>query len=353
MRAAVFHGPGDVRIESMADPAAPNPAELVVEVIRASICGTDASEYAHGPHMIPLHERHPGSGHVGPTVLGHEFVGRVISVGDRVQGFSVGQRVVPGAGVSCGECGWCRAGRTNLCARYYTLGLSANGGLAEAASTPAGICCAVPEECSDDAAAMAQPLAVALHAIKRGRVEPTETLVVIGVGGIGALIVAGAAGRGLKEIIAVDVDERRLVNARELGAADTINPRGQDAVDAVRNLTSGDGAHVVIEASGARAAPGDAVQMVQRGGRVVILGLQADRVELDLFDVALREIEITSAVAHVCAEDLPEALDILARTDIAEKIVDGVIPLERLVEDGLVPLAERRAAGKILVDPGR
>jgi threonine dehydrogenase-like Zn-dependent dehydrogenase len=200
---------------------------------------------------------------------------------------------------------------------------------------------------------MAQPFAVALHAIKRGRVDASETLVVIGVGGIGALIVAGAAGRGVKEIIAVDVDEKRLMSARELGATETINATDQDAVDAVRDLTGGDGAHVAIEASGTPAAPGEALRMVQRGGRVVILGLQPQPVALDLFDVALREIEITSALAHVCAQDLPEALDILAATDIAEKIVDRVIPLERLVEDGLVPLAERRAGGKILVDPQR
>ena len=105
MRAAVYHGPGDVRIESVPEPTAPGAGELVVEVLRGAICGTDSSEYAHGPHMIPLHERHPNSGHVGPLVLGHEFVGRVSEVGPGVTEFAVGDRVVTGAGASCGDRG--------------------------------------------------------------------------------------------------------------------------------------------------------------------------------------------------------------------------------------------------------
>lgn len=125
MRAAVFHGAGNVRIEAAADPGEPGPGQVLIAPSMAAICGTDASEYAHGPHMIPLHERHPGSGHVGPLIIGHEFVGRVEALGDGVDGLSVGDRIVSGAGVSCGECAWCEGGRTNLCATYYTLGLSA------------------------------------------------------------------------------------------------------------------------------------------------------------------------------------------------------------------------------------
>ena len=351
MRAAVYHGPGDVRIESVADPAPPEAGELVVEVLRGAICGTDSSEYVHGPRFVPLDAPHANSGHVGPLVLGHEFVGRVTAVGPDVEWFAVGDRVVTGAGVSCGACEWCRAGRTNLCARYYTLGLHTHGGLASLAKTPASIAAKVPPDCSDDAAAMAQPLAVALHALNRGRVQPGETLVIIGAGAIGALMIGGAHGRGLPEIVAIDMDEHRLATARELGATHTIDASSEDAAAAVHEFMGGDGAHVVIEASGAPTAPAQALAMVRRGGRVVIVGLQAEPVSLDLFDVTVREIEISSALAHVCASDLPEALDILTRTDLAETILDRVIPLNRLVEDGLMALAERRATGKILVDP--
>ena len=139
--------------------------------------------------------------------LGHEFTGTVLAAGTDTGGLREGDRVVSGAGVSCGECGWCRAGRTNLCASYYTLGLQADGGLAELVCTPASICHRVPDACSDEAAAMAQPLAVALHAVARSGVGAGETVAVIGAGGIGALVIFAAAARGAR-VIAIDVDEQ-------------------------------------------------------------------------------------------------------------------------------------------------
>src|SRR5262245_12389920 len=142
MRAAVFHGRRDVRIEEVADPKRPQPDEVVLEVIRAAICGTDAAEWDRGPMLC-----RPG------VVLGHEFVGRVVDVGSEVADVRVGDRVVSGAGISCGRCTWCLASRTNLCAEYQTLGLQVNGGLAEYVTSPASICRLVPEECDDDAAA--------------------------------------------------------------------------------------------------------------------------------------------------------------------------------------------------------
>src|SRR4051794_9130944 len=120
MRAAVYHGPGDVRIEARRDPPAPGGGELLLDVLRASICGTDAAEYDHGPVLAEP-----------PLVLGHELVGRVVAVGPGVGGIAAGDRVVTGAGVSCGTCARCTEGRTNLCERYFTLGLQADGGLAE------------------------------------------------------------------------------------------------------------------------------------------------------------------------------------------------------------------------------
>ncbi len=117
MRAAVYHGPGDVRIESVPDPGPPGPGELLLAVTRNGICGSDTGEFRHGPRMIPLRERHRHNGHVGPMILGHEFVGRVAEAGPGAAGFAPGQRVACGAGVSCGACEWCRCGRTNLSAR--------------------------------------------------------------------------------------------------------------------------------------------------------------------------------------------------------------------------------------------
>src|SRR6266508_1492196 len=218
MKAAVFHGPRDVRIEDVPEPDAPAADEVVLEVIRAAICGTDASEWDHGPILC-----RPG------VVLGHEFVGRVADSGSDVTMLSIGDRVVSGAGISCGRCAWCLRGRTNLCAEYRTLGLQVNGGLAEYVTSPASICRRVPDGCDDDAAAMTQPLAVALHALSRVAQAPEESVAVIGVCGIGSFIVAGATRRGIAgRIITTDIDAEKLATASALGAQEAIDASGHD-----------------------------------------------------------------------------------------------------------------------------
>jgi (R,R)-butanediol dehydrogenase / meso-butanediol dehydrogenase / diacetyl reductase len=327
MRAAVYHGAGDVRIEAASEPGEPGPGEVLIAPSMAAICGTDASEYAHGPHMIPLHERHPGSGHVGPLILGHEFVGRVEALGDGVEALAVGDRVVSGAGVSCGECAWCRAGRTNLCATYYTLGLSAPGGLADQVISPASI-----------------------HALDRGGVGPGLTVAVLGIGGIGGFLIGAASTRGLKRLIAVDVDPNKLALAGALGADEAIDARSADVTAAILEATDGEGADVVIEASGVKSNPSTAIHATKRGGRVVIVGLQADPPPVDIFDAALREVDLIATVAHICDSNLPESLAVLAKTEIAGEVLGEVVPMTRLVEDAIAPLAEGRAPGKMVVE---
>jgi threonine dehydrogenase-like Zn-dependent dehydrogenase len=339
MKAAVYHGRGDIRIESVPEPSV-GPGEVLLEVLRSAICGTDASEWSHGPLLARP-----------PVTLGHEFVGRVVEVGPGVADLRVGDRIVSGAGVSCGKCEWCRAGRINLCTAYYTLGLHVNGGLAELVTTPASICRRVPDACSDDAAAMAQPFAVALHALRRSAVAPGQTCAVIGVGGIGAFIVASAAAHGISPLIAVDIDDERLETARLLGADQTLNARGHDLAELILSSTDREGAHVVIEASGAPEAPGAAIEATRRGGRILIVGLQSEPREIDLFSLTVHEIEVTTTLAHVCDVDLPESLEIIAGGDLASIVLDRVISLDELVEEGIRPLAEGTARGKIVVDP--
>lgn len=339
MRAAVFRAPGDVRIESVPEPPPPGPGELLIQVSKAALCGTDSAEWAHGPLLARP-----------PVVLGHEFTGRVVAAGPGTSGIAAGTRVVSGAGISCGRCEWCAAGRTNLCASYQTLGLHRDGGLAELVVSPAAICQPVPDGLDDVSAAMAQPLAVALHAARRGRVGPGRACVVIGAGGIGSFVIAAAAALGARPLIAADIDDGRLATAAVLGATTTVNSRRQDLAAAVLEATGGQGAHVVIEASGAPASPAAALAAVRRGGDVVIVGLQARPVPVDLFAVSIREIGISGTLAHVCGEDLAEAVAVLAGTRLAKTVLGDVIALGDLVEAGLRPLAERRAPGKIVVD---
>lgn len=341
MKAAVFHGPRDVRIESVPDPGAPGPGEVVLEVIRAAICGTDAAEWDHGPVLC-----RPG------VVLGHEFVGRVAEAGAGVTALRVGDRVVSGAGISCAHCRWCLSGRTNLCAEYRTLGLQVDGGLAEFVTSPAAICRVVPDACDDDAAAMTQPLAVALHALSRVGLEQTDSVAVIGVGGIGSFVVAGAVQRaGQGRVVAIDVDAGRLATAAALGAHETVEAIGLDLAEVLLEQTAGTGFDVVIEASGAAHAPAAAIKGTRRGGRVLLVGLHGASRPIELTPMILREIDIFTTVAHVCDSDIPAALDLLADSDVARLTAGHRIPLDDLVGAGLQPLAERQATGKILVTP--
>jgi threonine dehydrogenase-like Zn-dependent dehydrogenase len=339
VRAAVFHGPRDVQIESVPDPAAPAPGEVVIEVIRAAICGTDSAEWDHGPILCRP-----------DVVLGHEFVGRVVDAGREITTLRVGDRVVSGAGISCSRCRWCLGGRTNLCADYRTLGLQVDGGLAEFVSSPASICRVVPEACDDDAAAMAQPLAVALHALSRVAQSADEIVAVIGVGGIGSFIVAGASHRALDgRVVAIDIDDGRLATATALGAGETANASGRDLAELLLELTDGVGFDVVIEASGAPHAPAAAIAGARRGGRVLLVGLHGAPRELELTSMIKREVDVFTTVAHICDSDIPAALALLAGSDVARLTAGPKIRLDELVDDGLRPLAERRATGKILV----
>ncbi len=339
MKAAIYYGPGDIRIEDAPKPDSVGPFDVLIAVSKAAICGSDSSEWDHGPVLA-----------VPPVILGHEFVGVIEEVGSQVTGLNVGERVVSGSGVSCGSCEWCQEGRTNLCDKYYTLGLHANGGLADYVVSPASICRKVPDNVDDVSAALVQPFAVALHGLRRARVRSGASAAIIGVGGIGGFLIAGAVARGASPVIAIDIDEERLKGAAELGATHVINARKEDATARVLEITGGLGAHSIIEATGVKGSPQQALDMVRRGGDVLILGLHTGISEVNLLQFTLREIDLHGTLAHVCAEDIPEALEILSSSNVAALALDRVISLDELMEKGIVPLVERRAKGKIVVD---
>jgi threonine dehydrogenase-like Zn-dependent dehydrogenase len=213
------------------------------------------------------------------------------------------------------------------------------------------MCHEVPEDCPNAWAALAQPCAVALHAAKRSGIHSGETVALIGVGGIGAFLLAALRALGTRAIIALDVSQERLDIAARLGAWRTCQVEEDDraVAEAFRALTAGQGADVVIEASGASTAPLLALSCVRRGGRMLQVGLPAEAIPLPLRQLAVQEIDLLTTNGHVCGTDLPQALDLLATTDIARIVLDRVIPLDAVVDEGLLALAERRAHGKVVV----
>lgn len=345
----MLYRPRDLRVEDHPDPAC-GPDDVVLEVTLNGLCGTDATEFTKGPMMVPLSAPHPASGHAGPTILGHEFIGVVVEAGANAARL-LGKRVACGAGISCGSCRRCRAGRTNLCAGYYTLGLSTHGGLAEFARAPASICLEIPAGCADEDAALAQPLAVAIHAVRRSGIQPGDTVVLLGAGAIGSFILSALNGHD-GPVIALDIDDARLATADKAGATGVHKVDRDATAGQVRDLLPA-GADVVLETSGAPGGAERAFALAAQGGTVLLVGLNKAPQQLNLADIVLREVNVHTTVAHVCDQDMPAALALLARRPLAGLLLDRVVPLADVVAAGFEPLAAGTATGKILVDPRR
>ncbi len=352
MRAARYHGRGDIRVEEVDDPVAGD-GELLLRVEAVGICGTDAHEFASGPHQFPVGgPPHPVTGHHGPLIPGHELAGTVVACGPGVEGFAEGDLVVSGAGVSCGSCHWCDRGRTNLCADYSTVGLQRNGGLAQFVVVPASTVVAVGDfALTPDAAALAQPMAIAVHAVRQGRLEPGDVAVVIGVGGIGALMTYAAVSAGATVVVS-DPDADRRAVAQILGARHVADPAGAATLGQVLD---GEGwiPTVVYEASGSATGLQDALAIARPGSRVVLVGRQDQPRQLDLYAVSLDELELIGTQAHVRGTDLPEALRLLdARSSGWADLAPTALPLDHLVDDGIRPLVDGTATQlKTLIDP--
>jgi (R,R)-butanediol dehydrogenase/meso-butanediol dehydrogenase/diacetyl reductase len=348
MKAAVFHAAHDVRIEDVPRPQ-PAAGEVLLKVLRSGMCGTDATEWKAGPLTFPVNRVHPVTGSTGPMVFGHEFIGEIEVPVDGGR-FAAGAVVASGAGVWCGSCDRCREGRTNLCRRYYTHGLNAPGGLAEYVAVPEKTLIAVPEGLSPDAAGLAQPLAVGLHAARRSGAQDGDRVVLIGAGAIGTFVLTGLQHLVDVDITVIDFPGHRLERATRLGAGHVV-PVGEDVREQVLALAPG-GADVVIEASGAPGQLNAAIGMVRDGGTILQVGLPAKQQEVDLHALVMREIAVRTTLAHVCGDDLAPALEILATTALADELLDSVRPLEDLPEQ-LERLATGRLDGKVLFDPTR
>lgn len=351
MRAARYYGPRDIRIEEVARPV-PAPGDLLVRVHANGICGTDASEYVEGPLMYPLHHRHALTGHRGPLVPGHEFCGFVADAGPGVHGFASGDLVITGGALWCGTCRQCRAGRTSICELYATVGLHCDGGLAEYVRLPAHIAVrADPFGLRPDVAVLAQPMAIAVHALRRSGVRAGDDAVVIGVGGIGAFLTYALVQAGVR-VAAVDVRADRLRNARQLGAHTVVTaPPATELRDAL--LQAGIVPTTVFEVTGTAGGLAAATAAVEPGGRVVAVGIAKGVLPADMRRITTKEVEIVGTNALIGREDVPEAARLLSiDQDRWHEIAPVAIPLEHLVRDGIAPIAGGSApAIKMLVDP--
>jgi (R,R)-butanediol dehydrogenase/meso-butanediol dehydrogenase/diacetyl reductase len=348
MKAAVYHAAGDVRIEER-DVPTPVAGEALIKVLRSGMCGTDASEYKSGPKIFATQTKHPVSGHHGPMILGHEFIGEIVGDVESASGFTTGDLVASGAGISCGSCKRCLEMRTNLCEKYVTLGLNRDGGMAEYVAVPTSTLVKIPAELGLDAAGIAQPLAVGLHAARRAGVRDGDRVLLIGAGAIGTFVLAGLKNLFTAEVTVLDFGGSRLERAARLGADHTVEV-GENAEADIRKIFGDSGIDVVIEASGAPGQLQFAIGLVKRGGTILQVGLPSTKQEIDVHKIVMSEINITTTLAHVCDHDLGPALEILGNTSLAAELIEGVYPLSDLVNQ-LEALGAGQIQGKVLFDP--
>ncbi|MEI3867374.1 alcohol dehydrogenase catalytic domain-containing protein [Microbacterium sp. CCNWLW134] len=338
MRAAVLHAIGDLRVEDRPIPS-PAPDEVLIRIAVCGVCGSDATEFGRGKVLAEP-----------PVVLGHEFVGTIEAVGSEVTDLAPGATVVCGAGVSCGDCAPCRAGRTNLCRTYRTLGFHRDGGLAGFVVAPAAIVYDVSDAgLPTDTLGLAQPMAIAVHAVRRSGLAAGQDAVVVGAGGIGAFIAFAAASTGARVLI-LDRNDDRLDLALRLGAFAARNARTTGLSPAIED--TGLEPEVFFEVSGSSEGLAQVLGAARPGTTLVPVGIQRGEPALPLGSFTLREITIVGTVAHVFRDDIPEAVRLLGTRDDWSDVAGTVVPLEDVEAAALRPLlAGGSRQIKTLVDP--
>ncbi len=337
MRAAVFHGAKDIRVESVAPPADVGPGQVLVRPYWCGICGTDLHEYAAGPIVIPT-EPHPLTGACAPQILGHEFSAEVVEVGRGVTNVTVGQRVSIMPIIACGECYYCRRGLGHLCLRMACVGLShAWGGIAELAVVPAAQVYALPDELSEIQGALVEPTAVAAYGVDVAGVRPGDTVLITGAGPIGALAAIYANSLGARVFVS-EVNPVRAALVRSLDIGEVLDPSAVDVVEHLKDATEGIGVDAVVECSGNERALQAAIGAVRSAGRVTQTGLHTRPASIDPMVIAQREITYNGTWCYPLS-DWPRIIDLIARRGLpVEKVVTAEISVADLVDKGFETL---------------
>mgnify|MGYP000203409098 CR=1 FL=1 len=261
----VGRGPGLVELREMPEPVV-GPGEVLIRIHAAAVCGTDL-------HIF--RDEHP---YWPPVILGHEFSGVIDRTGDGVEGYRPGDRVISETSTgSCGVCYLCRTGNRHICAHKRAIGIGRHGAFAPYMVLPAKLLHRVPEPLALEEAALAEPTAIAVHAVvERARVAPGETVVILGPGPIGLLCLQVARACGAGRVLVSGTARSapvRLAAAVQLGADATVNVGEEDLVERVMRFTGGEGADVAIETSGSPQAVALLPLLVRRLGRICQVGV--------------------------------------------------------------------------------
>ncbi|MWV45872.1 alcohol dehydrogenase catalytic domain-containing protein [Paenibacillus sp. HJL G12] len=345
MKAAVWHGTKDVRIEQV-DVREVQPGEVKVKVEWAGICGSDLHAYHHGMG-VQVGGPHPLTGEQAPLTLGHEFAGTIAELGEGVSQYQVGDRVAIEPLIYCGECKYCREGHYNLCEKFGFIGLNANGGFAEYVVVKKHMLHKLPDQVTLEEGALIEPTAVAFQAVRSSKIKVGDNVAVFGAGPIGLLTILCAKAAGAAQIIAVDISPERLEKAKEVGATAVINAAEADTVKEIMALT-GDGVAISYEAAGAQPTFTNAVMALKKGGECMVIAAFAKPAQLDMTSLLVKEINVTASLAY--RHVFPEVISLVEQGALdVKKVITKKIKLDQIVEDGLELLVQDKSQAKILV----
>lgn len=325
MKALLLTAPSKLELVDFADPQ-PADDEVLLRIRACGICGSDIHGWdgSTGRRQTPL-------------IMGHEASGEIIATGPRVEKWRAGDRVTFDSTISCGACRSCQRGQINLCENRRVVGVSPaeykqHGAFAERLALPARILYRLPDTLAFEHAAMVEPVSIAIHAVQRVKVAPTDTAVVVGSGMIGLLVIQALRWAGARQIVAVDLADNRLALARQLGATHTLNSGQADVAAEVSRLTGGIGADLAFEVVGFTATVNLALAVLKRGGTCVLVGnLTPKTQDFPLQAAVTKELTITGSCAS--AGEYPLCLDLIAR---------GVINVKPMIE-AVAPLADGAA----------
>lgn len=351
MRAVRYHGNRDIRVDEIDEPEV-RPGTVKIAPEWCGICGSDVHEYLVGPETIPAPGRpHPITGEVLPVVLGHEFAGRVVEVGDGVGGVAVGDAVAVEPIIRDTTCPACRAGDYNHCPQLGFHGLSGGGGgLAELTVVPDYMVHRLPDGVSTEVGALVEPLAVGWHAVRRSGLEPGQTAVVVGAGPIGLVTLLALRAAGAASVTMVEVAAARKERAAAMGADLVLDPTVDDVVATVRDATGG-GADVTFDAAGHNETLALALGTVRHYGNVVNIALWEHPAEIDMFGFLFTEANLTSSCAY--ANDHADVIAAIGSGAVQPApLISERIALADVVAHGIEALvADRDRHVKILVHP--
>lgn len=346
MRAAVFHGRRDLRLEDVPEPS-PGVGEVKLRVLYNGICGSDLHEYYHGP-LTTRSDPHPLTGVKNPVILGHELSGEVVELGPGVEDLRPGDLVAVEPVETCGRCLHCTSGRYNHCALLAFHGYNrAGGGLAQFTVVRRSMAHPLLPGMTPMQGALIEPMAIAWRTAQRSQLSAGQTAAIHGGGPIGIGVYFTLTRRGVRCIVSDPSPARRAV-LRAIGVDCVLDPRDCDVVSAVRDLTGGRGADASIDAAGVPAAFRAALHGTAIDGNVVVVAIHSTPIEVSPMDILMSEARITG-VALSC-NAFPQVIEEMAAGAYPQTAWVESIALDRLIEDGFERL-HRQEGGKILVDP--